>query len=108
MFIGHSLTSSHTSQALVDDDLVHSDKIGISNFFWAFPSEAAVKLQNDISKHEAQLQDNQQQLASLTAKVEKDRAEKNFSVCHLQSLASRSWDWFASTYNAGLLALISC
>lgn len=31
-------------QALVDDDLVHQDKIGISNFFWAFPSEAAVRV----------------------------------------------------------------
>ena len=31
-------------QALVDDSLVHQDKIGISNFFWSFPSEAAVKV----------------------------------------------------------------
>ena len=31
-------------QALVDDSALHQDKIGISNFFWSFPSEAAVKV----------------------------------------------------------------
>ena len=31
-------------QALVDDSVLHQDKIGISNFFWSFPSEAAVKV----------------------------------------------------------------
>ena len=36
-------------QALVDDSLVHQDKIGISNFFWSFPSEAAVKV--DFLEH---------------------------------------------------------
>lgn len=41
----HCLVS--TAQALVDDDLVHQDKIGTSNFFWAFPSEAAVKVSPD-------------------------------------------------------------
>ena len=28
-------------QSLVDDDLVDSDRIGTSNYFWAFPSKAA-------------------------------------------------------------------
>ncbi len=27
--------------SLVDDDLVHQERIGASNFFWSFPSEAA-------------------------------------------------------------------
>lgn len=68
-------------QALVDDDLVHSDKIGISNFFWSFPSEAAVKLKNDLEKYEKQLHDSKRQLTSLQAQVEQSRAEKAFSVC---------------------------
>ncbi|KAK9805994.1 hypothetical protein WJX73_002102 [Symbiochloris irregularis] len=66
-------------QALVDDDLVHSDKIGISNFFWSFPSEAAVKLKNDLDKHEKQLSDSKRQLASLQTQLEQSRAEKAFS-----------------------------
>eukprot|EP00889_Picochlorum_renovo_P006095 jgi/Picre1/33125/NNA_008451.t1 len=36
-------------QSLVDDDLVHQDKIGISNFFWSFPSEVAVRLEKEES-----------------------------------------------------------
>ena len=28
-------------QSLVDDDLVDSDRIGTSNYFWAFPSKAS-------------------------------------------------------------------
>jgi hypothetical protein len=34
------------SQSLVDDDMVHSEKIGISNYFWAFPAEASVKVRS--------------------------------------------------------------
>jgi len=37
-------------QSLVDDDLVHQEKIGISNYFWSFPSEAAVKLNTEAGK----------------------------------------------------------
>jgi hypothetical protein len=47
-------------QSLVDDDLVHQEKIGISNFFWSFPGEAAVKLEAEI--------------ASLTQKLEERKA----------------------------------
>ncbi len=32
----------HIAQSLVDDNLVHMEKIGISNYYWAFPSEASV------------------------------------------------------------------
>jgi hypothetical protein len=32
------------SQTLIDDNLVHCEKIGISNYYWAFPSEASVKV----------------------------------------------------------------
>lgn len=28
-------------QSLVDDGLVHAEKIGTSNYYWAFPSEGA-------------------------------------------------------------------
>ena len=31
-------------QELVDMDVLHQEKIGTSNFFWAFPSEASVKV----------------------------------------------------------------
>ncbi|KAI8340633.1 meiotic nuclear division protein 1 [Chlamydoabsidia padenii] len=39
-------------QSLVDDDLVVTDKIGISNYYWSFPSATA---QNTKNKLEAKL-----------------------------------------------------
>lgn len=42
-------------QSLVDDDLVYAEKIGVSNYFWSFPSEAAVKLDGEINKLKTQL-----------------------------------------------------
>ena len=36
-------------QSLVDDDLVHQEKIGSSNYFWAFPSEASMKVESEVS-----------------------------------------------------------
>jgi hypothetical protein len=43
-------------QTLVDDDLVHGEKIGISNYFWAFPSEQAVKLDGQVAQLQRRLQ----------------------------------------------------
>ncbi|PVG01223.1 meiotic nuclear division protein 1 [Serendipita vermifera] len=37
-------------QTLVADGLVQSDKIGSSNFFWAFPSARGATLRNQLSK----------------------------------------------------------
>lgn len=31
-------------QSLCDDDMVHKERIGASNYYWAFPGEAAAKL----------------------------------------------------------------
>lgn len=42
-------------QSLVDDDMVHQDKIGIGNFLWAFAAEASTKVRNDQAKLEAAL-----------------------------------------------------
>ncbi|EFJ53325.1 hypothetical protein VOLCADRAFT_45864, partial [Volvox carteri f. nagariensis] len=42
-------------QTLIDDDLVHCEKIGISNYYWAFPSEASVKVRTEVKKYETEL-----------------------------------------------------
>lgn len=42
-------------QSLIDDDLVHQDKIGIANFLWAFAAEASTKVRNDLAKLEGAL-----------------------------------------------------
>ncbi|CAD7696208.1 unnamed protein product [Ostreobium quekettii] len=54
-------------QSLVDDDLVHQEKIGASNYFWAFPSEATVKVESEVA-------DLTQRIASL--KVQRTAVEE--------------------------------
>eukprot|EP00890_Picochlorum_soloecismus_P000938 jgi/Picsp_1/1845/NSC_05312-R1_meiotic nuclear division protein 1 homolog len=66
-------------QSLVDDDLVNQDKIGISNFFWSFPSEAAVKLNNEQEKLESKLSSLEKESTVLKDKVEKARVGKEDS-----------------------------
>ncbi|MEW5297095.1 MAG: hypothetical protein WDW36_000325 [Sanguina aurantia] len=63
-------------QALVDDDLVHVEKIGISNYYWSFPSEASVKVETDLLR-----------LRQDVAAAEKRRAELESAV--LDSKAGR-------------------
>jgi Mnd1 HTH domain len=63
-------------QSLVDDDLVHQEKIGSSNFFWSFPSEHAVKLLNEI----ARAQELDQDLASTERQLEESLKGKDDSV----------------------------
>ncbi|CAL5219489.1 g1330 [Coccomyxa viridis] len=66
-------------QALVDDDLVHQDKIGASNFFWSFPSEAAVKLKTECKRREQELADLEKQDTSLSAQIEESKMGKEDS-----------------------------
>jgi hypothetical protein len=67
------------AQSLVDDDLVNQDKIGISNFFWSFPSEAAVKLNNEQQKLESKLSSLEKEETVLKEKVEKAKVGKEDS-----------------------------
>ncbi|PSC75165.1 meiotic nuclear division 1-like protein [Micractinium conductrix] len=66
-------------QGLVDDDLVHSEKIGISNYFWYFPSEQAVKLDGQIQQLETRLRDKQAESASLQKQLELSKVGKEDS-----------------------------
>ena len=35
-----SMSVKDVVQSLVDDDMIDTDRIGTSNYFWAFPSKA--------------------------------------------------------------------
>ena len=50
-------------QSLVDDDLITSEKIGTSVYFWAFPSNALVSKKK-------QIRDISNKLASTSSKLE--------------------------------------
>ena len=58
-----------TLQSLVDDDLVVGEKIGASNFYWAFPGAAAAAAAADVAKLEAALAAATTTEADLQAKL---------------------------------------
>ena len=39
-----SMSVKEVVQTLVDDDMVDSERIGTSTYFWAFPSKASMKV----------------------------------------------------------------
>ena len=39
-----SMSVKEVLQSLVDDDMVDSERIGTSTYFWAFPSKASMKV----------------------------------------------------------------
>jgi hypothetical protein len=71
-----SQTVKEVLQTLVDDDLVHQEKIGISNYFWSFPAEATVKIEAERKKAEADLASAKVLLEELGAKVEQAKQGK--------------------------------
>ncbi len=67
-------------QSLVDDDLVHAEKIGVSNYFWSFPSEAAVKLDGEINKLKNQLTARKAEETKLNGELAKSKVGKEDSA----------------------------
>lgn len=74
-------------QSLVDDDMVHQDKIGISNFFWAFPSEAAVQQESVLAKLQKQAEQNKEQQSSLQQKLQNSTAGREDSADRVTKLS---------------------
>ena len=68
-----SQTVKEILQSLVDDRLVESERIGISNYFWAYPSKGFQVRQEKIKELEAELE----LIRSNTALVEKNIVEKS-------------------------------
>ncbi|GAB4816181.1 hypothetical protein N2152v2_003227 [Parachlorella kessleri] len=66
-------------QSLVDDDLVRQEKIGISNYFWSFPSDTAVKLETDIGKLQQRLEERQAERQRLDTQLEESKVGKEDS-----------------------------
>eukprot|EP01026_Neomeris_dumetosa_P041765 TRINITY_DN3465_c0_g1_i1.p1 TRINITY_DN3465_c0_g1~~TRINITY_DN3465_c0_g1_i1.p1 ORF type:complete len:242 (-),score=40.91 TRINITY_DN3465_c0_g1_i1:109-834(-) len=66
-------------QSLVDDNLVHQEKIGSSNYFWSFPGEASMQLQNDISFTERAIKELQEKENQLKNKISQAKTGKEQS-----------------------------
>ncbi|KAI8465984.1 MAG: putative MND1 domain-containing protein [Monoraphidium minutum] len=66
-------------QSLVDDDMVHMEKIGASNYFWSFPAEASTKILNDVEKAKKDVAAVKKRRADAAAAVEAAKAGKENS-----------------------------
>ena len=62
-------------QSLIDDSLVHVDKIGTSNWYWSFPGEASAKLRHEVGSMDAQIAALEAECAQLDERLEKAAAE---------------------------------
>mmetsp|Transcript_7206 Transcript_7206/g.18269 ORF Transcript_7206/g.18269 Transcript_7206/m.18269 type:complete len:209 (-) Transcript_7206:50-676(-) len=63
-------------QSLVDDDMVHQDKIGISNFLWAFPSETSSKVVAGLKASLCKAEGAKKRCVELAAGVEEANAAR--------------------------------
>ena len=82
-------------QSLVDDDFVHQDKIGISNFFWAFRGESGARLETELSRANKSLQHATAQKKAFEAEIvsssaaQKDSEERSELAAQMSALEER-------------------
>ncbi|KAL7305770.1 meiotic nuclear division protein 1 homolog [Trichogramma pretiosum] len=70
-------------QALVDDGLVHSDKIGTSVYFWSFPGEKIPQLENQIAECGKNIMVLESKLERLKLEVQKEEKNEDFEKTKL-------------------------
>jgi hypothetical protein len=61
-------------QALTDDEMIHSEKIGSGNWYWSFPSEAKKKKEGDLAKAQEEYDKANTTVSELQAKVDQASA----------------------------------
>ncbi|KAM9330447.1 meiotic nuclear division protein 1 homolog [Gastrophryne carolinensis] len=66
-----SMSVKDILQSLVDDAMVDSERIGTSNYFWAFPSKALHARKRKLEALESQMKEANQKKKSLEQSVEK-------------------------------------
>ena len=66
----NSMTVKDVVQSLIDDDLVHVDKIGSSNWYWAFPGEATSKARASLETAEKEATQLLEEKLRLEKKIE--------------------------------------
>ena len=57
-------------QALTDESLIQSDKIGSGNWYWSFPSEAKKKMETTLAKAQEEYDKANATVSELQAKVD--------------------------------------
>ncbi|KAM9314566.1 meiotic nuclear division protein 1 homolog isoform 1-T1 [Pholidichthys leucotaenia] len=68
------MTVKEVLQSLVDDNMVDCERVGTSNYYWAFPSKAFHARKHKLDELQKQISDGKQRKISLQKAVEKAKA----------------------------------
>ncbi|PIK56806.1 hypothetical protein BSL78_06275 [Apostichopus japonicus] len=77
-----SMAVKDVLQSLVDDNLVDSDRIGTSNYYWAFPSKASQARKRTLADLTNKLQESQKKQKMMKTAVEKASVGRESSTVH--------------------------
>uniref|UniRef100_A0A146P497 Meiotic nuclear division protein 1 homolog n=1 Tax=Fundulus heteroclitus TaxID=8078 RepID=A0A146P497_FUNHE len=86
------MTVKEVLQSLVDDNMVDCERVGTSNYYWAFPSKALHARKHKLEELQKQVSDAKQRKTTLNKAVEKakvgreDTKERSSLLKELQSL----------------------
>ncbi|NXC38423.1 MND1 protein, partial [Penelope pileata] len=75
-----SMSVKEILQSLVDDGMVDTDKIGTSNYFWAFPSKALHARKRKLEELQSQLAEGSQKKEALQKNIEKSKVGREDTV----------------------------
>ncbi|NXJ62291.1 MND1 protein, partial [Rostratula benghalensis] len=90
-----SMSVKEILQSLVDDGMVDTDRIGTSNYFWAFPSKALHARKRKLEELESQFTESSQKKEALQKSIEKakigreDTAERAALIEELAALRQK-------------------
>ncbi|XP_071945215.1 meiotic nuclear division protein 1 homolog [Antedon mediterranea] len=81
----NSMSVKDVVQSLVDDAMVDTDRIGTSNYFWAFPSKASQNRKRKILELTEALEQNEMKLKTTSQKIQeatkgKEESEERTNV----------------------------
>ncbi|XP_027532692.1 meiotic nuclear division protein 1 homolog isoform X2 [Neopelma chrysocephalum] len=68
-----SMSVKEILQSLVDDGMVDTDRIGTSNYFWAFPSKALHARKRKLEELESQFAESSQKKEALQKSIKKSK-----------------------------------
>ncbi|CAJ1052598.1 meiotic nuclear division protein 1 homolog [Xyrichtys novacula] len=86
------MTVKEVLQSLVDDNMVDCERVGTSNYYWAFPSKALNARNNKLEELQKQRSEAKQRKATLEKAVEKaklgreDTADRSSLLKELEAL----------------------
>ncbi|KAM6313322.1 meiotic nuclear division protein 1 homolog [Aegotheles albertisi] len=75
-----SMSVKEILQSLVDDGMVDTDRIGTSNYFWAFPSKALHARKRKLEELNSQFAESSQKKEALQKSIEKSKIGREDTV----------------------------